>query len=156
VPEKIFIAIQFTVHDRVLGFAGNILAEECRPAIPFAPPNPGLLCGSGKQMLPLHWLALLALGSFLETQVSIWGTVISTENRIPFLWPSVAGNVLSLALSLTLIHTTSLGLGAFVLSPLLAHSLFNYWYWPRYAAHGIQTSWARFMFSRPKGNPSAL
>jgi len=114
------------------------------------------LLGSGKQMLPLPWLALLVFNSFLETQVSIWGTLISTENRIPFLWPSVAGSLLALALSLTLIHTTSLGLGAFVLAPLLAHSLFNYWYWPRYAAHGIQTSWARFMFSRPKGNPSAL
>ena len=114
------------------------------------------LLGSGKQMLPLPWLALLALGSFMETQVSIWGTLISTENRIPFLWPSVAGSLLALVLSLTLIHTTSLGLGAFVLSPLLAHSLFNYWYWPRYAAHGIQTSWTRFMFFRPKGNPGAL
>jgi O-antigen/teichoic acid export membrane protein len=112
--------------------------------------------GSGKQLLPWHWLALLALSSFLDTQVSIWGMLISTENRIPFLWPSVAASLLALALSLTLIHTTSLGLGAFVLAPLLAHSLFNYWYWPLYAAHGIQTTWAHFMFSRPKGKPSAL
>jgi O-antigen/teichoic acid export membrane protein len=114
------------------------------------------LFGSGKQMLPLPWLALLAFNSFLETQISIWGTLISTENRIPFLWPAIAANLLSFALSLTLIHTTSLGLGAFVVAPLLAHSLFNYWYWPLYAARGIQTSWARFMFYRPKGNPSAL
>ncbi len=114
------------------------------------------LVGSGKQMLPLPWLALLALSSFLETQVSIWGALILTENRFPFLWPSLAANLLAFALSLTLIHTTSLGLGAFVLAPFLAHSLFNYWYWPLYAARGIQTSWARFMFSRPKGTPGAL
>jgi O-antigen/teichoic acid export membrane protein len=114
------------------------------------------LLGTGKEMLPLIWLALLAFNSFLETQVGIWGTLISTENRIPFLWPSVAGSLLSFTLSLTLIHTTSLGFGAFVLAPLLAHSLFNYWYWPLYAARGIQTSWARFMFSRPKANPSPL
>jgi O-antigen/teichoic acid export membrane protein len=113
------------------------------------------LLGTGKQMLPLPWLALLALNSFLETQVGLWGTLISTENRIPFLWPSVAGSLLALALSLTLVHTTSLGLGAFVLAPLLAHSLFNYWYWPLYAARGIQTSWARFMFSLPKADASA-
>jgi O-antigen/teichoic acid export membrane protein len=113
------------------------------------------LFGSGKQLIPLPWLTLLAFSSFLDTQVGIWGTLISTENRIPFLWPSVAGSLLAFALSLTLIHTTSLGLGAFVLAPLLAHSLFNYWYWPLYAARGIQTSWARFMFSRPKGHPSA-
>jgi O-antigen/teichoic acid export membrane protein len=113
------------------------------------------MIGSGKQLLPLPWLALLALNSFLEMQLSIWGTLISTENRIPFLWPSVAGCLLAFALSLTLVHTTSLGLGAFVLAPLLAHSLFNYWYWPLQAAHGIQTSWWRFMFSQPKRLPSA-
>lgn len=112
--------------------------------------------GSGKQLLPLPWLALLAFDSFLATQVSIWGTLISTENRIPFLWPAVAANLLAFGLSLTLIHTTSLGLGVFVLAPFLAHSLFNYWYWPLYAARGIQTSWARFMFFRPKGNPGSL
>jgi len=111
--------------------------------------------GSGKQMLPLAWLALLVFSSFLDTQVSIWGALIATGNRVPYLWPSVAASLLAFALSLTLVHTTSLGIGAFVLSPLLAHSLFNYWYWPIYAARGIQTSWARFMFSRPQGHPSA-
>jgi O-antigen/teichoic acid export membrane protein len=113
------------------------------------------MIGSGKQLLPLPWLALLALNSFLETQVSLWGMIISTENRIPFLWPSVAGCLLAFALSLTLVHTTSLGLGAFVLAPLLAHSLFNYWYWPVHAAHGIQTSWWRFMFTHPKSVANA-
>jgi Na+-driven multidrug efflux pump len=114
------------------------------------------LFGSGKQMLPLPWLALLTLNSFLEGTVSTWGTLITTENRIPYLWPGLVSSLLAFALSLTLIHTTSLGLGAFVLAPLLAHSLFNYWYWPLYAARGIQTTWLRFTFSRPKGNPGAL
>ena len=114
------------------------------------------LFGSGKQMLALPWLALLVVSSFLETQVSIWGALIATGNRIPYMWPSVAANLLSFALSLTLIHTTSLGLGAFVLAPILANTLFNYWYWPRYAARGIQTTWARFMFSRPRPNPSTV
>jgi O-antigen/teichoic acid export membrane protein len=110
--------------------------------------------GSGKQVLPMPWLVLLALNAFLEVQVSTWGAIIATGNRIPFLWPSVAANLLAFALSLTLVHTTSLGLGAFVLSPLLAQSLFNYWYWPLYAARGIQTSWLGFMFSWPKGKAS--
>jgi O-antigen/teichoic acid export membrane protein len=113
------------------------------------------LFGSGKQMLPLPWLSLLVVSAFLEGTVSTWGTLISTENRIPYLWPSVATNLLAFALSLTLIHTTSLGIGTFVLAPLLANCLFTHWYWPLYAARGIQTTWARFMFSRPKGNPSA-
>ncbi len=111
------------------------------------------LVGSGKQLLPSPWLGLLTLNAFLEAQVSLWGALILTENRFPFLWPSLASNLLSLGLSLTLVHTTSLGLGAFVLAPLIAQSLFTYWYWPLYGARGIQTSWARFMFSRPKDNP---
>ncbi|HNZ75110.1 MAG TPA: O-unit flippase-like protein [Verrucomicrobiota bacterium] len=114
------------------------------------------LLGSNKQMLVLPWLALLALNSFLEMQTSIWGTLITTENRIPFLWPSLASKLLSFGLSLTFIYTTSLGLGALVLAPFLAHCLFDYWYWPIHAARGIQTSLARFMFSRPKGKPGTL
>ena len=41
------------------------------------------LFGSGKQMLPLPWLALLALSSFLEMQVSIWGVLIATGKPYP-------------------------------------------------------------------------
>jgi hypothetical protein len=99
-------------------------------------------------------MSVLALYTFWEMQASTWGLLIATGNRVPYLWPSVAANLLAFALSL--IHTTSLGIGAFILSPLLAHSLFNFWYWPHYAARGIHTSWARFMFSRPKGKPSGL
>jgi len=57
-------------------------------------------------------------------------------------------NVLSLVLSLTLIHFTSLGLGALVLGPLLAGSLFNYWYWTLAGARNLQTRWLHFTFSR--------
>ncbi len=105
--------------------------------------------GSGKQMLPLFWMGLLVLNSFLESQFSLWGTLISTENRQPYLWPAVATNVASLALSLVLIRTTDLGLGAFVLGPLIPGLLFNYWYWPLAGARSIQTSWLRFTFSGP-------
>ena len=85
------------------------------------------LFGSGKQMLPLVWLALLALYSFAELHLSFWAAVISTENRIPFLWPALLTSLLSLGLALILIHSTPLGVGALVLAPLLAGSLFNYW-----------------------------
>ncbi len=102
--------------------------------------------GSGKQMLPPGWLCLMSLDSFLLLQFTFWGTLIFTQNRLPYLWPTVATNVLSLLLSLTLIHFTSLGLGALVLGPLLAGSLFNYWYWPPYAARCVGTTLFRFLF----------
>jgi hypothetical protein len=105
--------------------------------------------GHGKEILPLNWMLALTLGNFLDLQFTAWTTLISTENRLPFLWPTVATNSLSLVLSLTLIHFTSLGLGALVLGPLLAGSLFNYWFWPFVAARGMGTSLFRFLFLGP-------
>jgi hypothetical protein len=109
--------------------------------------------GHGKQLLPFPWLVLLTLNAFLATRSSTWGSLIATENRIPYLWSAVVTNLGCFALSLSLIHFTSLGLGALVLGPLLANAVFYYWYWPLYAIRGIHTSWSRFLFSRPKGDP---
>jgi hypothetical protein len=102
--------------------------------------------GSGKQMLAPGWLCLMSLDSFLLMQFTFWGTLVFAQNRLPYLWPTVATNVLSLALSLTLIHCTSFGAGALVLGPLIAGCLFNYWYWPPYAARSVGTTMSRFLF----------
>jgi Na+-driven multidrug efflux pump len=109
--------------------------------------------GSGKQMLPLGWLVLLALYSFVELHLSFWAALISTENRIPFLWPGLATSLLGLSLSLALIHFTSLGIGALVLAPLLAGSLFNYWYWPLVGARSLDKSFFRFLCGSPRSLP---
>jgi hypothetical protein len=105
--------------------------------------------GSGKEMLPAPWLQILMLYAFLNMQFVMWGTLIATGNRLSYLWPTVATNVLSLALSLALVHFTTLGLGALVLGPLLAGIIFNYWYWPLFAARGIGTTLFRFIFFGP-------
>ena len=105
--------------------------------------------GSGKEMLPALWLQVLMLYAFLNMQFGMWGTLIATGNRLPLLWPTVATNILSLALSLTLVHYTTLGLGALVLGPLLAGIIFNYWYWPPFAARGIGTTLFHFIFFGP-------
>ena len=57
-------------------------------------------------------------------------------------------------LSLVLVHCTALGLGALVLGPLLAGVLFNFWYWPAYAAKDIGTTLFHFLFLGPR-NKSA-
>ena len=110
--------------------------------------GPALLqwSGSHKEMLPQCWLAVLLLYTFLEMQFSIWTTLITTGNRLTYLWPTVATNIFSLMLSLALVHFTTLGLGALVLGPLLAGVVFNYWYWPGFAARGIGTTFFRFLF----------
>jgi O-antigen/teichoic acid export membrane protein len=105
--------------------------------------------GSGKEMLPATWLQVLMLYSFLNMQFVMWSTLIATGNRLSYLWPTVATNVLSLALSLALVHYTTLGLGALVLGPLVAGIIFNYWYWPLFAARGMGTTLLRFIFLGP-------
>ena len=104
--------------------------------------------GSGKQILPTPWFALLTVNAFLEMQVSTWGTVILLGNRFPFLWHALGTNLLSLSLSLALIHFTSLGLGALVLGPLIAGCLFNYWYWPQYGGRSVGSSLLKILFVR--------
>jgi hypothetical protein len=106
--------------------------------------------GSDKSLLPTFWLSLLALNAFLELQFSFWTTLLSTENRIPSLWPTVATNAFSLVLFAVLLFTTNLHLGALVLAPLLAGLLFNYWYWPFAGARNIRTSLGRFLFCKPR------
>ncbi len=106
--------------------------------------------GGGKEILSMGWLAILMLYTFLYLQFVTWGTLMATGNNLAYLWPTVATNVLSLILSLLLVHFTALGLGALVLGPLLAGTLFTYWYWPAYAARGIGTTLFHFLFLGPK------
>jgi hypothetical protein len=55
--------------------------------------------------------------------------LISTENRIRFLWPGPTSPLRS-GFSLALIHFASLDIGALILALLLAGCLFNKSYWP--------------------------
>ena len=105
---------------------------------------------SGKTLLPIVWLSLLALNSFLEITYSFWGTLISTENRTPFVRPIVIANITSFAIMLILVHTTRLGLAAFVLAPLVIGCFYNFWKWPHEGARSIGVSWLRFMLKGPK------
>jgi hypothetical protein len=103
---------------------------------------------SGKALLPAVLLGLLALNGFLEMNFSFWGTLISTENRTPFVRPAVISNLTSFVIVLILVHTTHLGLAAFVLAPLVVGCLYNYWKWPREGACSIGTSWLAFLLKR--------
>ncbi|HOX55653.1 MAG TPA: hypothetical protein P5205_05360 [Candidatus Paceibacterota bacterium] len=110
--------------------------------------------GNHKTILPPGWFALLLLNSLLDMQFILWTTLIFAQNRMPFLWFSVASNVVSLMLALALIRFTSLGLGALVLAPLLAGVLFNYWYWPAHGARSLGTNLFRFLFTPPPPQPA--
>lgn len=100
---------------------------------------------SNKSLLPLFWLAPLLINGFLETQFSTWGMFIFAENKIPYLWPVVIGNLVSVVAMIAFLHHTSIGVGAFAFTPLVVGLLFNYWYWPAYSARGIGTTFVRFL-----------
>lgn len=110
--------------------------------------GPSLLdyIGDGKKVLPLGWFSLFAMTAFLDMQLGFWTKVIFLGNRLPFLWPVILSNALSPILSLSLIYFTSLGLGALVLGPFLAGSLFNYWYWPGYACRNLGSGLLELLF----------
>lgn len=112
------------------------------------------LIGKDKELLPTRWMIVLMVSVFFDSQFTSWGTLIATENRFPYLWPAVATNILSVALSVALVRFTSLGFGALVLGPLLAGCVFNYWYWPPVAARGMKTTLFRFLFLGPAKVPS--
>jgi len=98
-----------------------------------------------KEMLPRPWLLVLALYTLLEMQANIWTTLLSTENRIPSLWPTVWTNLGSIALGVCLFQFTSWKLEALVLAPLVSGLAFNYWYWACAGPRSLETTWWRFM-----------
>lgn len=127
--------------------------------IPLTTPLLGWL-NTGKRILPEAWMILLAVQALLDMHYVTWTTFISVANRLPFLLSSILTNGLSIVLAFVLLHTTSLGIGALLLSPLLSGLLCNYWLWPREGARLLHTTWTSFLFSskaasRPTAGASA-
>jgi O-antigen/teichoic acid export membrane protein len=116
-------------------------------AISLAPPLLRWL-NTDKAVMPVAWLCVMAFHTLLEMHLSVWGMLIYTDNRVPYLRPLLLANGASLGLAIGLISFTDLGLGALVLAPLLAGAMFNYWHWPRVGSGLLQTSWSRLLFAR--------
>lgn len=102
-----------------------------------------------KEVLPAPWFLLLLVSTFLDMKMIVWTTFLSTENRVPSLWPVTATNVIIVALVWLLAEPSLLGLGAFACAPLMAGALFNYWFWPIAGARNLKSSWLRYMFVPP-------
>jgi hypothetical protein len=111
--------------------------------------------GLQKEVLPAPWFLVLLLNAFLETQMIIWGTLLTTENKVPTLWPIALSNALTVVLVMVLLEKTSIQLGAFALAPLIVGALFNYWYWPRRGPRNLGSTWMRYMFRPPHLGPNA-
>ena len=105
--------------------------------------------GTDKRLIPAGWFVLMATNSFMEMQFATWSTVISTENRLPSLWPTVISSAVTILLVWLLIDRGVAGYGPLVLGPLIVGCLFNYWYWGYKGARELGTTWAGFVFTRP-------
>jgi O-antigen/teichoic acid export membrane protein len=100
---------------------------------------------SHKAIVTQPWLLLLFITGLLELHLTFWGMIIIAGNRLPFLWPSVVTNTLSLLAAIVMLQFTSLGMGALVLAPLLCGSTFNYWWWAGEGSRVLKTRWHSFV-----------
>ena len=101
-----------------------------------------------KALLPRIWLVILAVYAFLEMHYIFWTTLIATENRIPSLWAVVFTNIASVIVAALLMEYTSLGIGSFVVGPLVCGLVVNFWFWPKMGAETLRTRWFPFMLRR--------
>jgi O-antigen/teichoic acid export membrane protein len=101
--------------------------------------------GSEKKLLPVPWLVALAAQGLLDMQFSFWTCLLCTENRVPSLRATVVTSLASVVLVLSLVHFSSLGVPSLILGPLLARSIYNYWYWPLAGARSLRSTLLRFM-----------
>jgi len=108
-----------------------------------------VLIGSNKELLPPKWLLLMAVSTFLEIQFVCWATLVSTENRLPSLWPTVFSSLLTIFIASACFQMGWIGFGPLVAAPLAVGCLCNYWFWGYVGARQMGTTWWRFVFSRP-------
>jgi O-antigen/teichoic acid export membrane protein len=104
--------------------------------------------GGGKELLPRFWLVMLATTAFLELQFTFWGTLLSTENRVPYLLAAVVTQIVALLLFLLMSQVLGLDYAALVLAPLVAGLIFNYWFWALAGAQSAGTTLTRFLIRR--------
>ena len=89
------------------------------------------LMGSATSLLSPQILMFMLLYLFLEfNHGSIFSTFITTKNEVPFIGPSLVSGIVIVALSITLVSLTGLGLKALLLSQCLVQLVYNNWKWP--------------------------
>ena len=108
---------------------------------------------SSKHLLPMELMVVLAFNCLMDVHFTFWTTLLSMQNRLPFLWSTLITNACTLIVALLLFAFTSLEMGALVIAPLLAGVVFNYWYWGIVGAANLGTTWRRFVFGTEAAVP---
>ena len=108
--------------------------------------------GTDKALLPWPLLVLLLADGLGQLHFQMWTTLISTDNRIPALWPLVITHAVGMMVVLVLVLGLDRGLAAMVATPLVLGLLFNYWWWVRVGVRMLGTTYLDFLRHVP--NPS--
>jgi len=101
-----------------------------------------------KSSLPLALMIPLALNFLLETVFSLWTTLLTTDNRVPSLWPTLVHYLTTAGAAFYLVQFEGFGVEALVWTPLVVGLVFNYWYWGFAGSRYLQTSLLRFLTAR--------
>ncbi len=92
------------------------------------------------QLLDFPLLILAILVYFLEMVHSISAAFLTTFNRIPFLWASLASGFGVVLLSFLLMQFSDFGIAAAVISQGIVQLIYNNWKWPREAILSLETN----------------
>jgi O-antigen/teichoic acid export membrane protein len=84
---------------------------------------------SQTQILPVSMLVVLLVISFLESNHSLAGSILLSNNEVPFFKASMLAGIVTVVLLLLMFSLTDLGIWTMILAPGLAH-LYNNWKWP--------------------------
>lgn len=116
----IFSVITFSSSIYILGFiAFLLLAEYIFPSI-----------GVKLSFLPLNYLLILGLIYLLEMNHSICATIITSKNKVPFVFASLFSGGLIILLSIILSVHFKYGVLGLILAQGIVQLMYNNWKWP--------------------------
>lgn len=85
---------------------------------------------SNVSFLDSNFLLLLAAVYLLELNHTICATILTTENKVPFVKPALVSGVLIVLISYLLMKLTTTGVLGLIIAQGLIQLLYNNWKWP--------------------------
>ncbi|NLD95024.1 MAG: hypothetical protein GX639_20405 [Fibrobacter sp.] len=89
-----------------------------------------LFIGSKTTLLPISCVIVIIFMNLLEQQHSLFATVLTFKNNVPFVTAAIFSGVAIIFSSIVLLGFTDLGIWAVILSQLIVQLAYNNWKWP--------------------------
>lgn len=102
------------------------------------------LLKSDSKLPSLFVMGLFAFETLLSNLHAQSAVFISTGNQVPFVEASIYSGIAIVILT-TLFLFLHMGMISMVLSPLIVHSTYNHWYWPRWVLREIKVGPIEFV-----------